>query len=558
MKLQKKKRFSFYFCLSVSLLILLNFILIGGVHSFNLTQSDRPVPLLDNLGNHHHEITTHSPQAQAYFDQGLTLVFGFNHAEAFRSFQQAAKLDPDCAMCYAGMALALGPNINAPMGKEAMPTAYQAIEQARQLSAKASPHEQAYINAIAQRYSPQPVDDRSSLDLAYANAMGKLVEQYPEDLDGATLYAEALMDLMPWNYWLEGGEPKPETQKIVQTLESVLAKNPQHPGATHYYIHAVEASNHPEKAEAAADNLRGLIPGSGHLVHMPSHIYYRIGRYHDAALVNQDAIKSDESYLANAQEQELYSALYYPHNIHFLWLAASMEGRSKEAIAAARKLVTKVSASQVQALPFAEIFLPTPYFALVQFGQWDEVLTEPKPSADFPYTTTMWHYARGMAWAAKGELDQVLTEQQQLQRLLANHEFTALETAGIPATQLVQIADELLNAKIAKLKNQNEAAIAYYQEAVKRQDNLPYMEPPYWYYPIRQSLGATLAQQGKFPEAEAAYRQDLQQHPNNGWSLFGLVQTLKAQDKQDAAKQTQQRFQDAWSQADFELTLSQF
>ena len=444
------------------------------------------------------------------------------------------------------------------MGQEAMPKAYKAIEKARQLSKNAPPKEQAYIEALAQRYSPQPVDDRSALDLAYANAMREVVKQYPDDLDAATLFAEALMDLMPWSYWLEGGEPKPETTEIVNTLESILAKNPQHPGATHYYIHAVEASNHPERAEMAADNLRDTVPGSGHLLHMPSHIYLRIGRYHDAASVNETAMKSDESYLANSQEKGIYSAIYYPHNIHFFWSASSMEGRSREAIAAARKLAGKVSESQVEGFAWSQIFLPTPYFSLVQFNQWDELLTEPKPSAKFPYTTAMWHYGRAMAWAAKGELNPTLSEQQELHKLLSEKTLNSLEKAGVPARQLVQIADELVKAKIASLRLQNEQVIAHYQEAVKLQDNLPYMEPPYWYYPTRQSLAAALFKQGKFKEAEAIYRQDLQQHPRNGWSLFGLAESLKAQGKKEAMTSIQNELKQAWSQADFELKMSQF
>ncbi|EAZ92014.1 TPR repeat protein [Crocosphaera chwakensis CCY0110] len=540
----------------MALCLILNIVLVTQVQGFNNTTSDRTVPLLNNLGKHHHEITTSSQVAQQYFDQGLMFIYGFNHKEAYLSFQEATKLDPNCAICYAGMALALGPNINAPMDEKAMPTAYETIEKAHQLSKNASAKEQAYIEALRQRYSPQPVDDRSSFDLAYANAMKEVVKQYPDDLDAATLYAEALMDLMPWNYWLEGGEPKPETKEIVATLESVLAKNPQHPGATHYYIHAVEASNQPEKAEAAADNLRDTVPGSGHLVHMPSHIYLRIGRYHDAALANEKAMKSDEIYLANTQEKGIYSALYYPHNIHFFWSAASMEGRSQDAIAAARKLVNKVSNSQIQGFPWSEIFLPSPYFSLVQFRQWDEMLTEPKPPEEFTYTNVMWHYGRGMAWVGKEQLDKAVIEEKAMSQLLSDKSLEKIEATGVPATQLINIADELLKGNVSTLKGEKEQAIAHYQTAVKLQDNLPYMEPPYWYYPTRYSLATALFQQGKFTEAEAVYRQDLQQHPHNGWSLFGLAETLKAQGKTDEIMTIEKEFKDAWKHAEFELSLS--
>ncbi|MEA5508370.1 hypothetical protein VB715_01190 [Crocosphaera sp. UHCC 0190] len=553
MKIKRTKSLVLYGLLAISLCLCPNFLMATTVKGFNLNQPDHPVPLIDNLGDYHHKITTQSPQAQQYFDQGLIYVFGFNHGEALRSFQQAAKFDPNCAMCYWGVALSLGPHVNAPMGKDSMPLAYQAIHKASQLSNQVTPPEQAYIKALAYRYSAQPVDDRKAFDQAYAQGMEQLSSQYPEDLDAATLYAEALMDLMPWDYWTEGGEPKPETQKVLKALEFVLSKNPKHPGATHYYIHAVEASHHPEKAEMAADNLRNLIPASGHLVHMPSHIYLRVGRYHEAAEVNQNAIVTDETYLASSQEKGLYSLLYYPHNIHFFWFAASMEGRSQEAIAAARKLVSKVPLSLAEQFPMTEGFLPTPYFALVQFQQWDEVLTEPKPSAKLLYTLAMWHYARGMAWAAKGDLTQAMAEKQLLEQLLLQNNLPTLETAGLPAKSLMQISDELLAAQIASLRQKKSQAIAHYQTAINYQDKLPYMEPPYWYYPIRQSLGAELLKQGTAREAEAVYREDLQEHPHNGWSLFGLTQSLKAQGKLEAATQIQADFHKAWSKADISL-----
>ncbi|MDJ0616187.1 MAG: hypothetical protein QNJ63_05435 [Calothrix sp. MO_192.B10] len=552
MRLKRNLIFVCCLCIAAYLCILPNFFTPGTVSAFKLQKSDNPVTLLKNLGNHHHKITTNSPEAQRYFDQGLILVFGFNHGEALRSFQQATKLDPNCAMCYWGMALSLGPNINAPMGKESMPTAYQAIQKAQQLASKASKVEQGYIQALSQRYSPQPVKNRQPLDLAYATAMRKLAQQYPDDLDAATLFAESMMDLIPWSYWTEDGQPKPEAKEIIDTLESVLKRNPNHPGAIHYYIHAVEASPRPERAEAAADRLRNLVPGSGHLVHMPSHIYLRIGRYHDAAIANQKAIKADEAFLASSQQRGLYSGVYYPHNIHFFWSSASMEGRSSEAIAAARKLVGKVSPQQVKQMPGAEIFLPTPYFSLVQFRKWDEALTEPKPSPEFPYTLAMWHYARGMAWAAKGNLASVIREQSSIKNLLST-ETSKIKSASFPATSLIKIATHLLDAEIANLGGKNSQALAEYQAAVQIQDNLPYTEPPYWYYPVRQSLGVALLKLDQAKEAEAVYRQDLLQHPHNGRSLYGLAQSLQAQGKQKAATETQQQFQQAWSKADIQL-----
>ncbi|NES75442.1 MULTISPECIES: tetratricopeptide repeat protein [Okeania] len=524
----------------------------------NQNQLNSVVPLWNNLGNIHHQITTNSPEAQRYFDQGLTLIFGFNHDEAKRSFQQATKLDSNCAMCYWGIALSVGPNINAPMNQKSIPTAYQAIQKAQKLSSKTTSIEQSYINALSQRYSAQNLENRQPLDMAYANTMRELSKQYPDDLDAATLFAESLMDLMPWNYWKENGEPQPLTNEVVKKLEFVLEKNPNHPGAIHYYIHALEASPYPEKAEKSADNLRNLVPASGHLVHMPSHLYLRIGRYHDAASTNQNAIKADEKFLATSQQKGLYSALYYPHNIHFFWSAASMEGRSTDAINAARKLVDKVSLQEVEQFPLTEMFLPTPYFSLVQFGKWDEILTESQPSNKLPYTMAMWHYARGMAWVGKGNLENAQFEYQKINKLLQNSEFSALETANVPATNLISIANHLLMAKMAYLKDKNEEMISEYQTAVKLQDNLPYMEPPYWYYPVRQSLGAALLKLNREKEAEVVYRQDLKQHPNNGWSLYGLAKSLLAQGKQKEAAEVKQEFEKAWLAADIKLTTSEF
>ncbi|MGD1701501.1 tetratricopeptide repeat protein [Dapis sp. BLCC M229] len=519
----------------------------------NQNQLNSAVPLWNNLGNIHHKITTNSPEAQSYFDQGLTFIFGFNHAEAKRSFQQATKLDSNCAMCYWGIALSKGPNINAPMNKESIPTAYQAIQKAQKLSPQTTPIEQAYIKALSQRYSAQNFENRQRLDMAYANAMRELFQQYPNDLDAATLFAESLMDLMPWNYWKENGEPQPLTNEVVKTLEFVLDKNPNHPGAIHYYIHAIEASSYPEKAEKAADRLRDLVPAAGHLVHMPSHLYLRIGRYHDAASSNENAIKADEKFLATSQQKGLYSALYYPHNIHFFWSAASMEGRSTDAINAARKLVDKVSILEIKQFPLTEMFLATPYFSLVQFGKWDEILTESQPSNELPYTMAMWHYARGIAWVGKGNLENAQFEYQQINDLLQNSQFSGLETANFPATNLISIANHLLVAKIADLKDKNEEMISEYQTAVKLQDNLPYMEPPYWYYPVRQSLGAALLKLNREKEAETVYRQDLQQHPNNGWSLYGLAKSLSAQGKQKEAAEVKQEFEKAWLEADIKI-----
>ncbi|MGH2412812.1 MAG: hypothetical protein ACRDEA_03770, partial [Microcystaceae cyanobacterium] len=554
MIVHRKKLFAFCFCLSVCFCLLLNLVIEGGLSASSPNSISHQTPFYNDLGNYHHPVTTKSPEAQRYFDQGLILVYGFNHAEARRSFQEATKLDPNCAMCYWGIALAFGPHINAPMDEKVVSEAYQALEKAKQLAPQASAAEQAYVQALSQRYAQKPVKERYPLDLAYANAMRDLSKNYPDDLDAATLFAEALMDLMPWSYWTPERKPKPETVEVIAVLESVMQRNPNHPGANHYYIHAMEASSTPEKAEVAADHLLNLAPGAGHLVHMPSHIYLRVGRYHDAAIANERAVIADQAYLARSQEQGFYKALYYPHNIHFLWKAASLEGRSEAAITSARKLITKVSPELVNQIPMTEVFLPIPFLSLVQFQQWDDVLTEPQPSDEFSYTVAMWHYARGMAWASQDRLDEAQDEQLKLQAFLKNEKILKVEAMGTPLKRLVEIANQVLSAKIGGLQGNNEEMIADLQAAIEIEDGLPYMEPPYWYQPVREFLGALLLKLNRPSEAEAVYRQDLQQYPGKGWSLYGLAESLRMQGKTEAVTRVQQQFDRAWSKADITLT----
>jgi len=528
-------------------------------------QPDFRAPLFKNLGNHHHPISTQNPLAQRYFDQGLILTYGFNHAEAIRSFQEAARLDPNCAMCYWGIALALGPNINAPMADAAVPQAYQALQRALALAPKASRREQAYIQALAKRYSAKPLSDRTSLDLAYANAMRQVAQRYPNDLDAATLFAEALMDLSPWNYWTKAGQPTTYTSEIVSTLESVLQRNPNHPGANHFYIHAVEASNTPERAIPSAERLETLVPGAGHLVHMPSHVYWRVGRYHDAARVNEHAIRTDEATFSTQRSRpdqgthSFYALAYYPHNIHFLSAAAQMEGRSQLAVEAARKLVSKIPDQAYREIPPLEDFKPMPLFALVRFGQWQTILREPKPPAQFQYTTGIWHWARGMAYARQGELDQARSEYRRLRQIAQTKAMKELTLASFPqASTLLDLASHLLAAELFGAYGQTERAIGQLRSAVRIQDSLSYIEPPSCNYPVRQSLGATLLKAGRAKEAETVYREDLRQYPNNGWSLFGLMQSLRAQGKNQEAAVVQQQFEEAWKYADVKLTASQF
>ncbi|MBE9192191.1 hypothetical protein IQ230_17895 [Gloeocapsopsis crepidinum LEGE 06123] len=523
---------------------------------------DRKLPLL-NLGSHNYQISTHNPLTQRYFNQGLILAYGFNHAEAERSFREAARLDPDCAMCYWGIALVLGPNINAPMDDAAVPKAYAALQKAQNLAPKASQAEQAYIQALAKRYAPQPVKDRTSLDQDYAKAMRELSQRYPNDLDAATLYAEALMDLTPWNFWTKDGQPTTYTNEIVSTLESVLQRHPNHPGANHYYIHAVEASRTPERAIPSAQRLETLVPDAGHLVHMPSHVYWRVGRYYDAVRINERAIRVDETHgVGGTRDQNAhsyYALAYYPHNIHFLFAAAQMSGRSTLALEAARKLVTKIPDRAYQDVPALEDFKPMPLFALARFGKWQEILQEPQPASQLQYTTGMWHWARGLAYVRRGNLDKAKSEYAQLRKIAQTDAMKKLTLASFPqASTLLDIASHVLASELTQAQGQTNEAIAQLKKAVSIQDSLSYIEPPSWYYPVRHNLGYTLLKAGQVQEAEAVYREDLKQYPHNGWSLFGLVQSLQAQGKTKEAQMIQQQFAAAWKYADVKLTASQF
>jgi len=521
------------------------------------------VPLLENLGNHHHQISTKNPLAQRYFNQGLILAYGFNHALAERSFQEAARLDSNCAMCYWGVAYVLGPNINAPMDDAAVPKAYTAIHKALLLAPQGSSAEQAYIQALAKRYAPKPVKDRTYLDQAYASAMREVYQNYPQDLDAATLSAEALMDLSPWNYWTKDGQPTTYTNEIVATLESVMNRYPNHPGANHYYIHAVEASQTPERAIKSAQRLENLVPGAGHLVHMPSHVYWRVGRYHDAARINERAIQVDETHAVGGTRDQnahsFYNLAYYPHNIHFLFAAAQMEGRSQLALKAARKLVAKIPAQAYRDVPVLEDFRPMPLFALVRFGKWQQILQEPQPASQLQYTIGMWHWARGLAYVKAGKLNEAQTEYEQLRKIAQTQAMQQLNLASsLKASTLLDIASGVLAAELAITQGKQDEAITQLQAAVRIQDSLSYIEPPSWFYPVRHNLGAALLTAGRVKEAEAVYREDLRQYPHNGWSLFGLAQSLQAQGKTKDAQAVQKRFAEAWKYADVKLTASQF
>lgn len=519
-------------------------------------------PLFDGLGEYHRAITTTDPDAQRYFDQGMVLAFGFNHAESIRSFRAAQRLDPSCAMCFWGEALATGPNINvtangkAVMSPEEQVSAYAALQRALALKANASPLERDLIDALATRYSAAPVEDRDPYDRAYASALGVLHERYPADDDIAALFAEAWMNTMPWDYWSDAETPRPETVPVIEALERILARNGRHPLALHLYIHAVEASSRPGRAEVAADMLANLVPGSGHLVHMPAHIYWRVGRYHDAAEANVRAAAVDEAYIAQCNAQGFYPALYYPHNIHFLWAASSMAGRSTVAIEAARKVADNVRLEQIEEFPTVEFFKTIPLLALTQFGRWTEILSEPAPPQNLHYSTAIWHYARGTAYANTGDVRAARAERAALRTYHDSVQMEFLDAAAYPATTLLAIADALLAGEIALVEGAQSEAIANFLFAVAVQDDLPYMEPPFWYYPTRQSLGVALMRASRFLEAEQVYRRDLADYPHNGWSAFGLMQSLEAQGRAEEARAARSMFEMIWEMADVPLASS--
>jgi tetratricopeptide (TPR) repeat protein len=521
-------------------------------------------PLFEGMGDYHRPITTNDAGAQRYFDQGMVLAFGFNHAEAIRSFRAAQRLDPDCAMCFWGEALATGPNINvtsggrAIMSPESRVAAHAAAQKALSLADRVAPVERALIEAQAVRYDGSETSDRDPLDRAYAEAMRSVVQRFPDDDDAAAMYAEAWMNTMPWNYWSDDGQPRPETVEVIDALERIIARSPRHPLALHLYIHAVEASSDPGRAETAADTLLTLVPGSGHLVHMPAHTYWRVGRYHDAAEANVRAAAVDEQYIAQCNAQGFYPALYYPHNIHFLWAASSMEGRSAVAIDAARRVAANVRIEQMREFPTVEFFRTIPLLALTQFGRWDEILAEPMPDASLRYATAIARYARGVALARKGDLAAARRERDQLVPLRDTTEILFLDTNDYPAVTLLQIADALLEGEIAMAAGSVDAAVGHFERAVALQDGLPYMEPPFWYYPTRQSLGAALLAAGRAGEAEAVYRRELEDYPHNGWSMFGLAESLAAQGRTDEAAEVREMFAHVWARADVELTGSRF
>jgi tetratricopeptide (TPR) repeat protein len=510
--------------------------------------------LIDHLGNYHRAITTTSPEAQQFFDQGLRLIYGFNHDEAARSFARATQLDPGCASCYWGLALVLGPNYNVPMLPDRFPAAWEAVQKAQANAAAATPVEQALIVALAKRYSGNEPKDPAAMQpfsQAYADAMANVAAKFGDDLDVQVLRAESLMDLDPWKLWTPDGTPAPGTLDIVAALEAVLAKNPEHPGANHYYIHAVEASPHPEKALPSAERLAALIPNAGHIVHMSAHIFQRVGRYADASEANRRAAAVDIEYVPRAPSWGYYG-MYLVHNYGFLSFSAAMEGRRAESIQAAKDSAKNFPPAMLDMMPGMDFFVAEPVLAMVRFGAWQDLLAMPRPAPKYATLTSLWLHAHGLASLAIGKLDDATRDLAELKHLGATIPADAT-TSTNAIRDVVGVSAAVLEAAIAQ-KRGDASAEGLWAAAVAAEDKLAYSEPNDWYYPVRHLQGAALIAARKYKEAEAVYRADLRKNPSNGWALFGLVQALRGQSK-DAAE-VEQQLAKAWANADIQLAAS--
>lgn len=513
------------------------------------------VPLFKGLGDHRRTVTTSSPQAQKYFDQGLIWTYAFNHDEAIRAYTEAARLDPNCAMAWWGIAYANGPHINKPeMDADRSKAAWEAVRKAIALAPSVSEVERSMISALGTRYSSDPAADRKPLDEAYATAMAEVFRLYPNDADVACLYAEAMMDLRPWDLWTKDGKPQPGTTTILGVLEKAMRLNPSHPGANHLYIHCTEASPNPQKGVAAADRLAGLVPAAGHLVHMPAHTYCRVGRWADACEANIKAKEADRRYRELVPDQGFYR-LYMAHNPHFLAWASMMEGRSAVSLAAAREVIRGVPEEYLKTNPFMDGFMTIELEALMRFGRWDEILRAAEPPSYLPVTRSIWRFARGVAFAAKGDVDNAERERGHF------NEAAAKVPKDTPfgnnkADQVLAIAGKVLSGEIAFRRKAVDVAVAELSEAVRLEDELKYNEAPDWIVPARHALGAILLDAGRYDEAEKVYRQDLAVWPNNGWGLYGLAKSLRAKGAVAEAATVQAQFDKVWARADIKIGSS--
>lgn len=504
-------------------------------------------PLWNDLGSLTYPISTTNSEAQSYFQQGLRQTANFNHAEARRAFGKAQRLDPSCAMCFLGEALVLGPNINVPMDPAANAPAIAALKKAQALASGASEKERELIEAVATRYSEDPAAERPKLDAAFADAMAALSDKHPDDLELAVLAAEAAMDTQPWDYWEPGGkEPKGRTADVQKRLEGVLAKAPDHPWAIHLYIHLVEASDRPERAEPYADRLAALMPGAGHIVHMPSHIYYRIGRYADSLEANKAASKADETYIAQTGAVGVYPIGYYSHNVHFVLVSAQLLGDAETVLAEADKLDKWLSNDVATAVPIAQPVKAAPYFAWAQYADPDTVLAMPDPPGAPPYVKAMWHYARGAAFAAKKDVAGAHTEADAIHRIAQETDWSVLDAWGVPARPVLEVAEDVVRARASQAEGKDDDAIGHWRKAAEAEDTIPYMEPPFWYYPVRQSLGAALLKTGKPDEAQKEFEAALEHARGSAWALYGLQQTAKARGDAAGESKATEELEKAW------------
>jgi len=512
--------------------------------------------LFEGMGSHGREIKTRSDEAQKYFNQGLALCYGFNHDEAIRSYAEAAKLDPDCAMAYWGMAYAMGPNFNLPMDEDHAKLAYASIQQAIKRKENASATERELIDAMATRYSNPPAADHAPLAKAYSQAMGKLWQKYPKDQDIGFIYAESLLNRHPWDQWTRDGKPKEDTLKVMEVLEAVLKLNINHVGANHMYIHTVEGSQNPEKGVAAAERLGALAPGIGHIVHMPAHIYMRMGRYRDSALCNAKASQCDRDYFAKVGDQGIYH-IYHVHNDHFLVWTAMFEGRYEDAIKAADDMIAHMP-EFFKAFPDVASFLVTKLEVYVRFGKWEEILKYPQPREDQPYAIAMWHYARGIALANTQKIEDARAEAAMFEEFAAKVPASHLINGVVPASEVLNIARQMLAGETAFKAGETDKAFVSLRAAVEAESAMRYTEPNPWMVPTRHALGALLLQQGKHKEAEDCYLADLKWYPENGWSLHGLAECQQARGAEHEAHMTQMRFEKAWKLATVEIHGSCF
>ena len=517
-----------------------------------------PAPIFENIGRHHHPITTRSAQAQRYFDQGMMLLFNFNHKEAIRSFRAAAALDPECAMAAWGEAFAYGPHINGPMTDEAVPLAWDALRRAQQLKPKANSRERAYIDALATRYvAPGAKHDRAELDRRFAQAMRQVAGAFPDDHDAVVFWVDAWMNTTPWDYWqADKRTPKPETAEAIAAIEKVLARIPDHPAANHLHIHLVEAGPEPTRALPSAGRLRRYAPAAGHLVHMPSHIYIRVGQYQDAVDANEEAARADRSYIAACQVQGFYPGVYYPHNMHFLWYALMFQGRAERSLEAAKQVasyaLSPLCGTNVVEKPRLSWL---PLVTQMRFGRWDDVLAAAEPEASLAMDRAIWRFARARAFAAKRDVAAAAREARLFDQLAWSDEVKAVDSPIFPANQVLAVAHHLAHAGVAEARGEHATMITELTAAVEMEHLLPYMEPAFWIYPTRQTLGAALLKLGRAGEAEAEFRADLAEFPRNGWSLFGLAESLRRQGKTEAAQMVEREFAAAWDKSDVKLHL---